>query len=55
MCIQSSKTSDLEIYTTSNTLECLNTIVDNISNNNDGSNSNTLCTPTTSSKKSFPQ
>ena len=52
--IQSSKTYNLGIYSTSNTLECLNTIVDNISNNNDGS-SNTLCTPSTSSKKSFPQ
>ena len=45
----------IEIYSTSSTLECLNSIVDNISNNNDGSSSNTLCTPTTSNKKSFPQ
>ena len=54
----------LEMYSTSTTLECLNTIVDNITNgnsnssinnnNNSSDNSNT-CSPSTSNKKSVPQ
>ena len=52
------------MYSTSTTLECLNTIVDNITNGNSNSsinnnntssdNSNT-CSPSTSNKKSVPQ
>ena len=52
------------MYSTSTTLECLNTIVDNITNgnsnssinnnNNNSDNSNT-CSPSTSNKKSVPQ
>ena len=55
----------VEMYSTSTTLECLNTIVDNITNgnsnssinnnnNNSSDNSNT-CSPSTSNKKSVPQ
>ena len=52
------------MYSTSTTLECLNTIVDNITNgnsnssinnNNNNSDNSNACSPSTSNKKSVPQ
>ena len=53
------------MYSTSTTLECLNTIVDNITNgnsnssinnnNNNSSDNSNACSPSTSNKKSVPQ